>query len=202
MRRRERASAPPAWVVAYAALFAFALALAAGTARAAARRDPPLTILLRRIADVHECYADQFAAEVWHQSMEPRLRPYVHSYAQRIKILDDVYCEAKRDPRLPLPPDLVLALIAVESRFDRFAVSQVGAVGLMQVMPFWPKRLGVPNRLVRVDANIRIGCEILRRYLREEHHDWIRALERYNGSDGHIGYPALVLSRWQHQWHF
>ncbi|MDE2303944.1 MAG: lytic transglycosylase domain-containing protein [Gammaproteobacteria bacterium] len=182
-------------------MVALAAACLAATA-ARARPDPPLAKVLRSILASPQCYADQFDAQVWHASMEPRLRPYVHSYAQRIEILDDVYCEAKRDPTLPLPPDLVLALIAVESRFNRFAVSKVGAVGLMQVMPFWPKQLGVANRLVEIDANIRIGCQILRHYLRAEHRDWIRALERYNGSDGHIGYPELVMSRWQHAWRY
>ncbi|MDE2296004.1 MAG: lytic transglycosylase domain-containing protein [Gammaproteobacteria bacterium] len=194
--RRGRRSAFAARTVACAAL------LAAVAARAQSPPTASLVSLLHRIARARECYTDAFSAEVWHQSMEPRLRPYVHSYAQRIKILDDVYCEARRDPRLPLPPGLVLALIAVESHFHQYAVSKVGAVGMMQVMPFWPRRLGVPNRLVRVGANIRIGCRILRHYLREEHHDWIRALERYNGSDGHIGYPALVLSNWQRGWRF
>ena len=74
--------------------------------------------------------------------MEPRLARYVPSHEERIEILDHVYCEAKRDPTLALPPDLVLALIDVESRFDNWAVSPVGAVGLMQVMPFWPRQLG------------------------------------------------------------
>lgn len=194
MRARAAHGGRAAAAVALAALFW------AGVA--GARPEPPLQTLLRRILASPECYTDRYDAEVWHRSMEPRLRPYVKSYARRIEILDDVYCEAKRDPSLPLPPDLILALIAVESRFDRFAVSRVGAVGLMQVMPFWPKQLGAANRLVEVDANIRMGCEILRYYLRAEHRDWIRALERYNGSDGHIGYPELVMSRWQHAWRF
>ena len=188
-----------------ASALAFALLAAAAPANGRAGQPgaaPALRALLGKIIESPECYTDKFDAEVWHKSMEPRLRPYVHSYAERIEILDDVYCEAKRDPRLQLPPDLILAMIAVESRFNQFAVSRVGAVGLMQVMPFWPKKLGVANRLVRVDANIRIGCEILRYYLREEHRDWIRALERYNGSDGHIGYPELVMSRWQRAWRF
>jgi soluble lytic murein transglycosylase-like protein len=116
--------------------------------------------------------------------------------------LDHVYCEAKRDPSLQLPPDLVLALIEVESRFDRWAVSPAGAVGLMQVMPFWPHELGVQNQLVRVAPNIRMGCEILRYYLRAEHMNWTRALARYNGSVGHNTYPALVMQRWQRAWRF
>ena len=124
------------------------------------------------------------------------------SHEERINILDHVYCEAKRDPTLELPPDLVLALIEVESRFDPWAVSPAGAVGLMQVMPFWPRELGVQNQLVRVAPNIRMGCEILRYYLRAEHRNWSRALARYNGSVGRNTYPALVMQRWQRGWRF
>jgi soluble lytic murein transglycosylase-like protein len=134
--------------------------------------------------------------------MEPRLKRFVPTHDARIEILDHVYCEAKRDPTLQLPPDLVLALIDVESRFDSWAVSPAGAVGLMQVMPFWPRQLGVQNQLVRVAPNIRMGCEILRYYLRAEHHDWTRALARYNGSVGRNTYPALVMLRWQRTWRF
>jgi soluble lytic murein transglycosylase-like protein len=97
---------------------------------------------------------------------------------------------------------LVLALMEVESRFDRWAVSPAGAVGLMQVMPFWPRELGVQNQLVKVAPNIRMGCEILRYYLRMEHRNWSLALARYNGSVGHNQYPALVMQRWQRAWRF
>jgi soluble lytic murein transglycosylase-like protein len=134
--------------------------------------------------------------------MEPRLARLVPTHDARVEILDQVYCEAKRDPSLQLPPDLVLALIEVESRFDRWAVSPAGAVGLMQVMPFWPRELGVQNQLVRVAPNIRMGCEILRYYLRAENRNWSRALARYNGSVGRSTYPALVMQRWQRVWRF
>ena len=58
-------------------------------------------------------------------------------------------------------------------------------------------QLGVQNQLVRVAPNIRMGCEILRFYLRAEHINWSRALARYNGSAGRNSYPALVMQRWQ-----
>ncbi|MBS0398068.1 MAG: lytic transglycosylase domain-containing protein, partial [Proteobacteria bacterium] len=69
-------------------------------------------------------------------------------------------------------------------------------------MPFWPRQLGVQNQLVRIAPNIRMGCEILRYYLRVERGDWIRALARYNGSLGRNTYPALVMSRWHRAWRF
>jgi len=173
-----------------------------GAARADQQRDPELKSLLQKIIGDADCFADKYDAEVWHKAMEPRLRRFVASHEERISILDHVYCEARRDPALKLPPDLVMALIEVESRFDPWAVSPAGSVGLMQVMPFWPDELGVRNQLVRVAPNIRMGCEILRFYLRAENHDWPRALARYNGSVGRRAYPELVMARWQHAWRF
>ena len=62
-------------------------------------------------------------------------------------------------------PELVLAVIDVESNFDRFALSHAGARGLMQVMPFWLDELGRPDdNLFRIDTNLRYGCTILRFY--------------------------------------
>ena len=173
-----------------------------GGARADQQRDPELKVLLQKIVGNTDCFTDKFESEVWYKTMEPRLARLVPSHDVRVEILDHVYCEAKRDPSLQLPPDLVLALIEVESRFDRWAVSPAGAVGLMQVMPFWPHELGVQNQLVRVAPNIRMGCEILRYYLRAENRNWSRALARYNGSSGRTTYPALVMQRWQRNWRF
>jgi soluble lytic murein transglycosylase-like protein len=173
-----------------------------GEARADQQRDPELKQLLQKIIGSSDCFTDKYDAEVWYKSMEPRLARFVPTHEARVEILDHVYCEAKRDPTLKIPPDLVLALMEVESRFDRWAVSPAGAVGLMQVMPFWPRELGVQNQLVKVAPNIRMGCEILRYYLRVEHHNWTQALARYNGSVGKNTYPALVMQRWEHAWRF
>ena len=181
---------------------AFVGCAGAGAARADQQRDPELKALLQKIIGSSDCFTDKFDSEVWYKTMEPRLARLVPTHEARVDILNHVYCEAKRDPSMQLPPDLVLALIEVESRFDRWAVSPAGAVGLMQVMPFWPRELGVQNQLVRVEPNIRMGCEILRYYLRVENHNWSRALARYNGSVGRSTYPALVMQRWHKAWRF
>ena len=188
---------------ALAVLLALIVSLAVpGGARADQQRDPELKDLLQKIIGSADCFTDKYESEVWYKSMEPRLAQFVPTHEARVEILDHVYCEAKRDPTLQIPPDLVLALMEVESRFDRWAVSPAGAVGLMQVMPFWPRQLGVQNQLVKVAPNIRMGCEILRYYLRVEHRNWSLALARYNGSVGRNRYPALVMQRWQRAWRF
>jgi soluble lytic murein transglycosylase-like protein len=190
-------------VLALAALGLLALCFAAPRgARADDQREPELKDLLQKIIASRDCFLDKYESEVWYKAMEPKLARLVASHEERMEILDHVFCEAKRDPSLALPPDLVLAMIDVESRFDKWAVSPVGAVGLMQVMPFWPRQLGVQNQLVRIAPNIRMGCEILRFYLRAEHMNWARALARYNGSAGRNTYPALVMQRWQRMWRF
>ncbi|HEY2682125.1 MAG TPA: lytic transglycosylase domain-containing protein [Steroidobacteraceae bacterium] len=196
MRPARRSHIAGALIALYGAL------LSPSLARADEQRDPELKSLLQKIIASSDCFTDKYDAEVWYKAMEPRLVRFLPTHEARIEILDHVYCEAKRDPNMQLPPDLVLAMMDVESRFDRYAVSPVGAVGLMQVMPFWPRQLGVQNQLVKAAPNIRMGCEILRYYLRVENRNWTRALARYNGSVGRNTYPALVMQRWQHYWRF
>jgi soluble lytic murein transglycosylase-like protein len=173
-------------------------ALLAGSARADQQRDPQLQAVVARAIAQAECFTDQYDSAVWYRLMEPRLRPLVADPAERMEILKQVYCETHRPGERPrLAPGLVMAVIAVESRFDRWAVSPSGAVGLMQVMPFWPERLGMRRyQLVHVAPNIRMGCAILRFYLGAEHSDVRKALALYNGSPGKRNYPDRVLDQW------
>ena len=125
----RRSSRP---ILGFAALCLLALCVAApGASRADEQREPELKELLQRIIANRDCFLDKYESEVWYKAMEPKLTRYVPSHEQRIEILDHVYCEAKRDPSLELPPGLVLAVIDVESHFDNWAVSPVGAVGLI-----------------------------------------------------------------------
>jgi len=105
--------------------------------------------------------------------------------------------------RFNLDPDLVLALIEIESGFNRFALSQVGASGLMQVMPFWKGLIGQDgDSLFDVHTNLRYGCIILKHYLETENYDVARGLARYNGSLGDSTYANLVMNRWQAKYKF
>lgn len=97
--------------------------------------------------------------------------------------------------------ELIIALIAVESGFNEKALSPKGAVGLMQVMPFWPRELGMTNdQLVRIADNVRMGTTILGYYLRKERGNYQRALQRYNGSLGRPTYSDTVLDRFVSRW--
>jgi len=104
--------------------------------------------------------------------------------------------------RAALDPSLVLGLMEVESGFRKFAISSAGAMGVMQVMPFWPRLLarGEDVSLFQWQTNMRFGCVILRHYLKLENGNLTMALGRYNGSRGQSAYPAAVLAaqqRWQ-----
>ncbi|HEX7012149.1 MAG TPA: lytic transglycosylase domain-containing protein [Steroidobacteraceae bacterium] len=175
-------------------------ALASAPALADRQEDAELGALLARALESGECFEDEFDRQVWLAAMEPRLARLVKDQRERAEILHHVHCEAKR---LNLPPGLVMAVIDVESRFDRWAVSPAGAVGLMQIMPFWPRQLGMTNKeLVRIAQNVRMGCTILKFYLDRENGDYTRALARYNGSVGRRNYADLVLRRLAERWHY
>lgn len=169
-------------------------------AEADQQMDPALGPLLQRALAAGECFEDRYERAVWFAAMEPKLRKTVRDDAERTLILEHVQCEAKR---LQLPPGLLMAVIDVESGFNRWAVSSAGAVGLMQVMPFWPRKLGLSNdQLVRIPQNIRMGATILKYYLERERGDYTRALARYNGSVGRRNYSDLVLVRLANRWHY
>ena len=161
--------------------------------------DPELRgILMAAIADGHS-FGDRFDAEVWLTDMSRRLARQVPNAAERLAILEAVHRQATR---AGVEPELVLAVIDVESNFDRFAISSATALGLMQVMPFWVPELGYKdkNQLFDVETNILLGCRILRYYLDMEGGDLVRGLARYNGSVGKRWYADRVIERLRSKW--
>jgi len=154
--------------------------------------------LQNAIADTSS-FEDQFDATVWLTDMALRLERRVADPDERVEILQYVHQEAQR---VELAPELVLAVIDIESAFERFAVSSAGARGLMQVMPFWLDELKQPEgtNLFDIPTNLRMGCTILRYYLDMENGDLTRALARYNGSTGKTWYSERVLGRLNARW--
>jgi soluble lytic murein transglycosylase-like protein len=166
-----------------------------------AQHDPELRAVVQQAIEQAQCFTDRYDSAVWYKLMEPKLRSYIRDRAERLSLLTTIWCEAQRAKAKPLPPGLVLAVVEVESRFNRWAVSSAGAVGLMQVMPFWPEQLGMRrHQLSNVDANLSMGCAILRYYLRSENYDIRRALGRYNGSVKSRVYADRVVDRWSRVW--
>ena len=194
------------------ALALSAAALAAAPAAADRQRDPGLRSVIEAAIAARPCFEEKYDDVVWFVQMQPRvekrlrqqppdLRLGEDTAATARRVLQAVHCESSKHAQLRERPHLVLAVIDVESAFDPFAVSHAGAVGLMQVMPFWPEQLGLETRdLIDVELNIRMGASILAYYLEREKGDYRRALARYNGSLGRRTYPDLVLDRLQSRW--
>ncbi len=178
--------------------FLVAASLWASTVLAEAPHDPELREALRAAASDTPSFTDRFDAEVWLTDMSRRLQRQVQDPEERIKILKLVHMEASR---VELPPELILAVIETESNFDRYAISVAGAIGLMQIMPFWLNEIGRPNdNLLHIETNLRYGCTILRFYLDKENGDLRRALGRYNGSLGVRKYPNKVINKLSKKW--
>ncbi len=160
--------------------------------------DPELRTLLKQAATETESFSDRFDAEVWLTDMSQRLAKKVPDAKYRVELLRAAHHEATR---AGLKPELVLAVIDVESGFNRFAISSAGARGLMQVMPFWLKEIGRPgDSLMSIQTNLRYGCTILKYYLDKERGNLRAALARYNGSQGQGWYPARVNLAYQKRW--
>lgn len=182
------------------------------TAAETRQSDPGLREVIAAAIRETNCFDGKYDDVVWYSLMQPRVESRLRAQpvdlrlgqdisAAAQRILRAVHCEASKHEMLRDRPQLVLAVIDVESAFDPFAVSYAGAVGLMQVMPFWPNELGLSTRdLIDVELNIRMGTSILAYYLDRERGDYRRALGRYNGSLGKRQYPDLVLSRLNSRW--
>lgn len=139
-----------------------------------------------------ENHQRDFARMVWIKDMKQVILKWVPDDNEAEEVAHWAYIYSTR---FELSPELVLGVIAVESQFDHFAVSNVGARGLMQVMPFWKDSLGSSeDNLFDIETNIRYGCAILRHYI-DRYKKVSSALAAYNGSLGKAKYPNKVFQQ-------
>jgi len=185
------------------ALLAAALAAAPPSALAGAQQYELLsasvrTALSQAVNDRATVDMSDMDTRAWVRAMTPRIEGHFPDEETARRFLALTRYEAMR---AGLDPQLVLALIDVESQFRKYAVSRAGARGLMQVMPFWLKEIGGSGQdLFPERTNLRYGCTILRYYLDREHGNLYNALGRYNGSLGQPAYPNKVLHAWKERW--
>lgn len=159
---------------------------------------PALIAQVRKAAADRSSFKDKYDAQVWLMTMSNRLAPTIPNPGKRLALLELIHEEATR---AGVSPELVLAIINVESDFNRFAVSEAGAQGLMQIMPFWLKLSGQPHgNLFHEITNLRLGCTILKYYLGRSHGDIREALQRYNGATVGIDYSDMVLKALSRKW--
>lgn len=137
----------------------------------------------------------------WLDAMQKKLIRRVPQRSKRFELINTIRYEAQR---AGLDPQIVFSVIEVESNFNPRAVSGAGAVGLMQIMPFWTKVLsdGDRSQLLEPALNIRYGCLILAHYLEIEKGNMQRALARYNGSLGKTVYPDKVYAKYSKNWRY
>ena len=110
--------------------------------------------------------------------------------AKRYRVAEDAAGEFvavayRAGARFSLDPLLILAVMAIESRYNPVAESVMGARGLMQVIPkYHPEKLephGGEQALLEPEVNILVGAQILREYQRRLG-DTEAALQMYNGA--------------------
>jgi len=163
------------------------------------RPDDEFRALLHSAINEADSFDDQYDAQVWLVDMSGRLKRKMPDDAKRLELLKLVHYEASR---VDLPPELILAVIDIESNFDRFAISHAGARGMMQIMPFWLDEIGRPDdNLFDVPTNLRFGCTILKLYIDREKGNLAKGLARYNGSYGRRVYSDKVLNRLRSRWY-
>ena len=98
-----------------------------------------------------------------------------------------------------LDPLLVLAVIAVESRFNPIAESGMGAKGLMQIIPRYHldklRAAGGEDAVFDPEANIQVGSRILQEYV-YRYGTLEAGLQQYNGAsrDGNAYYARRVMA--------
>ncbi len=159
------------------------------------------TLLSSNIIDSikpHLVFNHEENAEAWLNDMSHRLKRWIKDKEERTDILTIIQYESARTG---LDPQIILSIITIESNFNKYAKSSKGAVGLMQIMPFWKKLIGNPKQdLFDLQTNIRYGCVIFRYYLEMNNWNIERSLSQYNGSNGLPWYPNLIMNVYNTYW--
>lgn len=156
--------------------------------------DPELLLVLKNAMEASDSFDDRFDAQVWLMDKSNRMARFVKDPEQRLSLLRSIHRAATR---ADLNPEIVLGVIEVESHFNRYAVSSVGAQGIMQVMPFWKNEIGHnEDNLIDLETNLRYGCTILKHYIKRSDGHLANALARYNGSYGSYKYSMKVMDAW------
>ena len=140
-----------------------------------------------------------------HTEDERDIEALATAVARRYRVSDEAihhvvrasYEEARRNR---LDPLLVVAIIAIESRFNPFAQSSMGAQGLMQVIPqYHPEKFDADGEsMLDPRTNIRVGVRVLREYIARGGNE-VNGLRLYSGSsdENDTGYATKVAAEKQ-----
>lgn len=140
-------------------------------------------------------------------SLTPAMEAALDQVSQRYRVsadaLEPVFMAVQTAARQHgLDPLLIIAVISIESRFNPFSQSSMGAQGLMQIIPRYhqDKALGVSVDSPFLDpvANVQMGTQILQEFIRQQG-GVIAGLQYYNGAlgDEEQAYANKVLAEKQ-----
>lgn len=125
-------------------------------------------------------------------TLAPTMERVVRYLSQRYRVSSTAVSPLVREAHevgrsMGVDPLLIIAVMAIESRFNPFAESSVGAQGLMQVMPrFHEDKLQDGEDVTAFldpETNIRVGAQILKESIKRAG-SVMGGLQRYNGNPG------------------
>jgi soluble lytic murein transglycosylase-like protein len=93
-------------------------------------------------------------------------------------------------------PELLRAVIAVESGFNPYALSKAGAAGLMQLMPETARRYGVKDRF-DPRQNVHAGARYLKSLIERYDNDIKLALAAYNAGEQAVDRCGRCIPRYR-----
>jgi soluble lytic murein transglycosylase-like protein len=139
-------------------------------------------------------------------SADPEIEAVANAVARRYRISLEATRElvgtAYREGKvIGVDPLLIIAVMAIESRFNPIAQSDGGAIGLMQVIPrFHADKFDVALGKSVLDprTNIQLGARVLKEYIKRGGTD-MAGLQLYNGASADAGnaYANKVLGERQ-----
>ena len=170
------------------------LALPDVVQRPARRRRPTRRAPLRELLGFSVLLLVMGTAYV--SSRAPEAPPEIAASEETVTRIDEYIAAAAE--RHGVPEELIVAMIAIESRFDTHAVSRRGARGLMQLMPATAAALGVRDPF-DPEENIDGGVREVRRLMNRFRNNLPLVLAAYNAGEQaviqHGGIPPYRETR-------
>ena len=141
------------------------------------------------VPDIPQKHADEGRRQRPAALADPEIEAVANAVARRYRISQEATREhvgtAYREGKaIGVDPLLIIAVMAVESRFNPIAQSDRGAIGLMQVIPrFHTDKFNAARGESVLDPriNIQLGARVLKEYIRRGGTD-VAGLQLYNGA--------------------
>ena len=158
------------------------------------------------VRDIPQKHADEGSRQRPAALTDPEIEAVANAVARKYRVSHEATREhvgtAYREGKaIGVDPLLIIAVMAVESRFNPIAQSDRGAIGLMQVIPrFHTDKFNAARGESALDPriNIQLGARVLKEYIRRGGTD-VAGLQLYNGasSDASNVYANKVLGEKQ-----